>query len=235
MQSEDGRFNWQRMGQADYSRCAALVASLPPEVRHQLNSSEHGVLTQILYLCWLYASKSGRGAAYCIPSESYLAQAIGRSVRTVRRCLVALREFGLIEVTWRRPIRQTWLTNLYGIGKRMLAVIYASAGKKLQSFQRGTLSSHNDLKKGIEDANLNGASSDSTVLPNDTPAPPSASSGLGQDADAAPRKSLKDIMAELTAAGKMKPQREKPVEVAPETDRRAMLLEQARRLKERGL
>ena len=180
---------WSWLGRPDYSIAAGLVASLPQEVRNDLNSSERGVLTSILHLCWTYASKSGRGKAYCIPSQSYLGKAIDRCARTVRRAIDYLVESGLLTSVRRKPVDNQPQTNIYGLGQRLLAVVYASVGKKPQQFRNRTKVSDNDLKKGIERANPEGARSIDRKEEKVTPlAPPSVPSGLRQGTDAAPRK-----------------------------------------------
>jgi len=209
----DGRFSWQQMGRPDYAVVAGMVYSLPPEIRQTLNASQVGVLNQVLYLCWYHASHSGRGAAYAIPSEAYLAKAIGRSIRTVQRCLVALRDAGLLEITWRKPIGNKWLTNLYGIGKRMLAVIYASAGKKLQRNQRATLPADNNLKKGIEDATVTGASSNSPTG----------------------REKLQALLDGFSASRPKPSAQEEKKEESADISRRELLKKQFEQLKARGL
>ena len=235
MQSEDGRFSWQRMGKPDYSVCAGLVYSLPSEIRCVLSAPALEILCRITFLCWSFSTRSGRGRAYCIPSEAWLAKQVGRSERSIRRYLGVLRAHGLLSWIHRKGKGESWLTNLYELGHRFMASLYARGMKKVQQIHQRTFLADNDLKKGIRDANPDGASLNSTSLPKDTPAPPSEASPLREASDAVPRKTMRERIAEMIAAGKIKPQREKPVEVAPETDRRAMLLEQAKRLKERGL
>ena len=235
MQSEDVRFSWQRMGKPDYAVCAGLVYSLPSEIRSKLSAPALEILCRITFLCWSFSTRSGRGRAYCIPSERWLAKQVGRSERSIRRYLGVLRAYGLLSWIRRKGTANQWLSNLYELGKTFLASIYARGLKKVQQIHQRTFLADNDLKKGIEGVSPTTAPSNSTSLPKDTPAPPSEASPLREASDAVPRKTMRERIAEMIAAGKIKPQREKPVEVVPETDRRAMLLEQARRLKERGL
>jgi hypothetical protein len=149
---ERGRFSWGQLGKADYSQSAALVASLPDQLRRMMRHKDEEILRRVVYLCWLHASKSGRGSAYCIPSESWLAGKIGQSVRTVQRCLVRLKQAGLIQWKRRRSIGQDWQTNLYELGKSFLASLYARKSQKVQRNHHTTKLAYNDLKKGIEAA-----------------------------------------------------------------------------------
>ena len=155
------RFSWSQLGKADYSQSAALVANMPASLRRKLKHRDEEVLRRIVYLCWRYAVTSGRGHAYCIPSESWLAGKIERSVRTVQRCLIRLKEAGLL--TWRARMGKAdeRLSNLYELGKSFLASLYARKREKVQQIHPTTRLSHNDLKKGIEVAPPTGASSDS--------------------------------------------------------------------------
>ena len=223
MQSEDGRFSWQRMGRPDYAICAGLVYSLPPEIRSKLSAPALEVLCRITFLCWSFSARSGRGRAYCVPSERWLGQQVQRSERSVRRYLALLSRYGLLSWTRRLGPGKTWTSNLYQLGKTFLACVYAKASKKVQQIHQRPFLADKDLKKELEDATPNGASSKSTSLPNDTPAPPSASPPLREEADAAPRKSLKELVAELTAAGRMKPQVQKKEVEPPCANRRALL------------
>src|SRR6267378_4054374 len=112
-----GQFTWASLGKADYAQAAALVASLPPTIRQQLDGVAREVLCRITFLSWRFALTSGRGRAYCLPSEQYLGKVTFRSVRTVQRAIVKLRRLGLL--TWKRRgnWKDGWKTNLYSMGK----------------------------------------------------------------------------------------------------------------------
>jgi len=140
-------FDWRTLGKADYSQAHAIVASLPEAIRRQLPRGGHEILCRITFLCWSFAQRSGRGKAYAIPSERYLAESIGRSERTVRRILTALRSSGLL--TWVRRLGpgRTWMTNLYQLGRSFLASLFARRGKKPQQNHQRPFLADNDLKR----------------------------------------------------------------------------------------
>ena len=144
---DGGNFDWRTLGKADYSQAAALVASLPEEHRGKLVNGVREVLVRIVHLGWQQAGRSGTGAAYCWPSEAWLAKAIGRSDRTVRRCLVVLSQAGLISYRRRATKGGAWTSNLYQVGKTFMASLFARGKKKVQSFRDRTKMSTNDLKR----------------------------------------------------------------------------------------
>lgn len=228
-------FDWRRLGRPDYSIAAGIIASLPPAIRNDLNASEKGVLTSIVHLAWTYASRSGRGHAYCIPSQAYLARAIARSTRTVRRAIDALAEMGLLEVQRRSSHTGHWLSNLYRLGKRLLAVVYASREKKVQQNRDRTKVSDYDLKKGIEAATPPAAASIDRKKEEVAPASPSVSPALRQETDAAPRWTQEQYDAAVAAIATRNQQQNQPVKEEEVEARRARLKRQAQSLQARGL
>lgn len=144
---ESVAFDWRSLGKADYSQASALVASLPEEHRAKLVNGVRETLVRIVYLSWKQSEHSGTGAGYCWPSETWLAKAIGKSERTVRRCLVILSKLGLL--TWRRRLTKggAWTSNLYQVGHTFLASLFARGKKKVQQFRDRTKLSDNDLKR----------------------------------------------------------------------------------------
>jgi hypothetical protein len=149
-------FNWSTLGKADYAQASALVSSLPEEHRSKLVNGVRETLTRIVFLSWKQSEHSGRGSAYCWPSEAWLAKAIGRSERTVRRCLTILSKAGLL--TWRRRSTKggAWTSNLYQVGKTFLASLFARGKKKVQSFRDRTKMADNDLKREYKAAPITG-------------------------------------------------------------------------------
>ncbi len=149
---QSGHFNWSNLGKPDYSQATALVASLPGEIRNQIQGPGRELLCRLVYLSWSFAVRSGRNRGYCIPSESWLAKRISRSDRTVRRHLTILRELKLLSWVRRMTPGGAPTTNLYTIGSVFLASLYARGARKVQRNQDRTKMSNNDLKKGIEAA-----------------------------------------------------------------------------------
>lgn len=144
---EGSGFNWQMLGAPDYAQAGALVDSLPVQIRRRLRNDMREILQNIVYLGWQQAQRGGRGMAYCWPSEAWFASKLGKSVRTVQRCLVLLKEAGLVE--WRRrfnPLKAP-TSNLYQLGKSFVAALYARTAKKVQQIRDTTYLSHKNLKK----------------------------------------------------------------------------------------
>jgi len=148
MEREKGWFNWQMLGKADYSQSAAFVASLPKGVKDELGGNDERLLTKIFYLCWLQASHSGRGSAYCWPAQGTMGKDLRRSARTIERYLGRLKMAGL--VVWKRlsPIGGKYRTCIYSLGKNFLAALYARYSKTMFRENHTTKTSYNDLKKG---------------------------------------------------------------------------------------
>lgn len=142
-----GGFNWGTLGKPDYAQAGALVDSLPEQIRRKFRNDMREIMQNMVLLMWGQAARGGRGAGYCWPSEAWFACKLGKSVRTVQRCLILLREAGLLE--WRR--RKTkfgdWTSNLYTLGKVFLASLFARRGKKTQQLHHTTYLSDNDLKR----------------------------------------------------------------------------------------
>lgn len=145
-----GGFDWRLLGKADYSQACALVASLPAAVRNKLRNGERELLCRITFLCWRFAQTSGRGKGYAIPSERWLGRVIMRSERTVRRCLTVLHRCGLLTWVRRKGAGNTWLSNLYTLGKSFLSSIFARQSKKVQQNHQRTKMADNDLKREYE-------------------------------------------------------------------------------------
>lgn len=147
-----GQFSWASLGKADYAQAHALVASLPEPIRQKLTGVSREVLCRIIYLGWKQSERGGRRSAYCWPSERYLGAVCHRSERTVRRSLTVLKRLGL--VTWRPRLNalKAWTTNLYQMGRSLLASLFARRARKSKQIQARTFLSDNDLKKGIEAA-----------------------------------------------------------------------------------
>lgn len=142
-----GHFDWRTLGKADYAQASALVSSLPEGVRKKFKNDSREVCTWIVFLGWKQAEKSGKGAAYCYPTEGWLARKIGKSDRTIRRCLVLLRDAGIIQWRHRQGKFSAWTSNLYSLGKSFLATLFARSSKKGQRIQARTYLSDNDLKR----------------------------------------------------------------------------------------
>ena len=140
-------FNWQALGKADYSQASALVSSLPEENRKCLEGVSRELLVRILHLSWVFAERSGRGAAYCWPTLKTLAGYLARSERTVERHLSKLQDAGLISYRRRTTAGGSWTSNLYQMGKTFLASLIARGKKKVQSFRVPTFLATNDLKR----------------------------------------------------------------------------------------
>jgi len=140
-------FNWPGMGKADYSQAHAIYARLPEWVRRKLRNDEPEVLCRMIFLFWTCASRSGRGSAYCIPSEDWLASCIGKSTRTVRRCLTALKELRLISWIRRKGNAGEWLSNMYKPASTLMETLFLAFGKKPQQNHHRTNLSNNNLEK----------------------------------------------------------------------------------------
>jgi len=257
MSGAEGQFRWELMGKADFSRCAGMIASLPADLRSEMNSSAHGVCVRLLHLCWYHAEHSGRGHAFAIPSQGWLAKCIDRCDRTVRRAIDWLVGQGLITSQRRRPRQGVNQTNVYGLGKRLLAVIYAAAGQKVKQYHDRTKVSDNDLKKGIEGATPQAPPSHSPFsnakqraqLPIASPAGLAIGAGAQsqEETDMATRGTIERTGETMTQmlARKARERGEAPVvkaaktewdhETTPEETRRETLKKQAQWLKERGL
>lgn len=223
------------MGKPDYSQCAAMVASLPSPIRLQLSAPAQEVLQRIIYLCWTHATKSGRGVAYCVPSERWLAQQVQRSERSIRRYLTVLSRYGLVSWVRRLGPGGTWASNLYQLGKTFLASLYARAGKKVQQIHQRTFLADNDLKKGIRVADPDGATLKSTT-PKDidrAPAPDPLPGGGGRSESA--RAKIAEILAKY--AKPVEPEAEEYFEEEGTQwkDRREMLKSQLAMLRRKGL
>lgn len=147
--SLSGRFEWSHLGDPDYAQAAALVAKMPKCVKDSLRGKDEELLRRLLHLSWLHAVRGGRGRAYCAPSQGFLARVIGRCSRSVRRALRRLEAAGLIVSVRRRPLCGKPQTNLYELGKRLLAAIYSHTVPKTLKNRMRTKMSDNNLKKSI--------------------------------------------------------------------------------------
>lgn len=140
-------FDWRSLGKPDYSQACALVASIPAAQRNQMSGRERELLCRITFLTWSYASKSGRGIGYCVPSQRWLSGTIARSERSTRRYLVRLRKLGLLTWKCRMTNLGAWTSSLYTLGANFLASLIARKGKKTQQIQARTKLADNDLKR----------------------------------------------------------------------------------------
>lgn len=231
----EATFDWRSLGKADYSQAAALVASLPEEVRCKLDGASREILTRITYLSWSYAARSGRGRGYAIPSQAYLSKASGRSPRTVRRCITKLRALGLLMWIRRKDSSNSWTSNLYQVGKTFLASLFARGRKKIQQNHQRTFLADNDLKREYKA----GANSERAPRPVkiDVKETPVTDSPLGAESRNRLRQLIEEFGSKVTSGGpeswdEPEPAGEVVVSVA---DRKAQLREQARALLERGL
>lgn len=162
MSEATGTFRWEHLGKPDYSMAASYVASLPKEVRNELNRSEELTLTKLFFLIWNGAAHSGRGTGYAIPSQGYLGETIGRSRFTISRALRVLCDMGLVCRKRRAPVQGIYQTCIYTAGKRLLASLYARFTKRFSKKNHVAEMPHNDLKKG----NITrGAATPSTAAP----------------------------------------------------------------------
>ena len=140
-------FDWRTLGKADYAQASALVASLPAENRGGLEGVSREILCRIVYLSWRFSETSGRGSAYCWPKLSTLGKWVGRSIRTVERHLIVLRNAGLIAYRGRLNKTGAHTSNLYQVGKTFLASLFARGKKKSPTIRPPTKMSSNDLKR----------------------------------------------------------------------------------------
>lgn len=142
-----GTFDWRSLGKADYAQASALVSSLPEGIRIEIDGVAREILCRIIHLGWVRAQGSGTGAAFCYPKLLTLAKYVARSTRTAQRALVKLRRLGL--VTWRHRMTKTGdnTSNLYQVGKTLLASLFARKGRKSPIKPATTKMSDNDLKR----------------------------------------------------------------------------------------
>lgn len=139
--------DWGKLGRADYSQAAAVVASLPEEVRWKIQGISRELLTRVLFLSWHYATHSGRGRGYCWPTLSTLAKYCHRSERTVERHLALLKDLGLLDWTRRLTKAGAYTSNLYTLGARLLASLFARVNRFSSIKSHTTFLSSNDLKR----------------------------------------------------------------------------------------
>lgn len=144
---QNNSFDWRTLGKADYSQAAALVASLPSDVRSQIKGVSDEILRRLVYLMWRYAEHSGRGNAYCWPALKTIAGYCDRTVRTVQRHLERLGEAGLIVAKQRTKGSGEHTSNLYQLGATFLASLFARGKRKSPIKPATTKMSHNDLKR----------------------------------------------------------------------------------------
>jgi Helix-turn-helix domain len=144
---EGARFDFRSLGKPDYARCHAIIGSLPPETRKKLSSVSTELLVRVLHLSWTFAYRSGRGSGYCWPTLVTLGKYCSRSVRTVQRHLHILVDSGLLRSKTRRTATNGFTSNLYIIGNRLGAVLYARRSRKVEQNHRTPKVAHNDLKR----------------------------------------------------------------------------------------
>ena len=144
---QEKSFDLRTLGKPDYSQAHAIVASIPENTRCQMRGIESELLARLLHIAWVFAAKSGRGAAYCWPTLATLARYTRRSVRTVERHMRTLKDLGLIQWIRRKNANGGWTSNLYTMGRVLLASLYARTGKKVKQFRDTTKTSTNDLKR----------------------------------------------------------------------------------------
>lgn len=155
-------FSWAGMGKADYSQAHGIYGRLPHWIRRKLRNDEPEVLCRLIFLFWTCARRSGRGSAYAIPSEDYLASCIGKSVRTVRRCLTALKELRLISWTRRKGHGGEWLSNIYKPAFALMDTLFSAFGRKPQQNHHRTNLADNNLGKVYKPTPLPGSRAYST-------------------------------------------------------------------------
>jgi len=66
----------------DYRTAGELLASMPRDMRNELNGSQRSALQDALFLAGLTARSSGRQSLYCDASCAYFADALDRTRRT---------------------------------------------------------------------------------------------------------------------------------------------------------
>lgn len=137
-------FDWRTLGKPDYSQCHALVASLPSSLRQKISGVSTELLARVLHLSWTFAYRSGRGTAYCWPTQHTLGKYINRSVRTVERHLAKLQDSGLLRWKIRRTATNGFTSNLYIIGNSLVAMLLARLGQKPKQNHRPTKMADNN-------------------------------------------------------------------------------------------
>lgn len=140
-------FDWRQLGKADYAQTAALIASLPSDVRSQIKGVSDELLRRIVYLMWYRSEHSGRGSAYCFPSLAKLGTYVMRCVRTVQRHIESLVHAGLLCTKERYRADGINTSSLYTAGPRLLACLFARKARKSPMIRPTTKMSCNDLKR----------------------------------------------------------------------------------------
>ena len=152
-------FDWRLLGKADYAQAAALIASLPSDIRSEMKGVSDEILRRLVHLVWYRAEHSGRGGGYCYPKLATIGAWCQRGIRTVERHLAELVDLGLLVVKQRTKAGGEHTSNLYSLGKTFLASLFARKNKKSPMIRPTTKMSSNDLKREYKaDANSEQAS-----------------------------------------------------------------------------
>jgi hypothetical protein len=107
-------------------RTAVLRAWQAASSHYFLTGTSWQVLELITRLQWVFAVKSPSHAAYCVPSEKWLAFELNICRETVSDSVRVLEAHGLLSITRRRPVRHEFQTNLYRMAGRSAAYLVSA-------------------------------------------------------------------------------------------------------------
>jgi DNA-binding MarR family transcriptional regulator len=119
-----------------------LITNLPTETISRLSGNCQYLLHIFHHLCYCTSKKSHSGAWYCYPSEEWLARRTGRSRVQISRSVQRLSKMGLIDLTHRRKVRGVFQTNLYRLGRNLLAMLNKAKSLINRSSHRVTFELH---------------------------------------------------------------------------------------------
>lgn len=120
----------------------------------QLDGYDFHILDHMIYLSKLQAKRSPTGAAYCYPSQQYLANKLGCRREAVNRHIQKLAKLGVLEITHRRSIKGIRQTNVYKVCKwiiwRLKAVFQPLRSRSKPCAPRRTHSTPNGVNNNIQ-------------------------------------------------------------------------------------